>query len=177
VQYALALAPVLILVPIIAFLVPVLIRLLRSSQPSELTTEWFESFHLSSYAPMKGLLAQDDFQFLSRQPGFDRSLHRKLRRDRLRIFREYLNRLIADYNRLDMLANFLVTQANEDQSELFARLLALRFNFRLATLRVEFSYALCCLGARTVSIGSILQQIDAISQIALTPAAKALLVS
>lgn len=126
---------------------------------------------------MRGLLDQDDFQFLSRQPGFDPSLYRKLRRDRLRIFREYLNRLVVDYNRLHTLASFVVSQSSEDQSRLFAQLLSLRFQFWLSTMQVEFSYLLCRLGARSVSIGGILQQMEEISKIALCSPAKQLLVN
>jgi hypothetical protein len=177
VQSALALAPVLILFPVLAFLVPVLIRLLRHSQPCELTVEWFENFQVSTYAPMRGLLDQDDFQFLSRQPGFDPSLYRKLRRDRLRIFREYLNRLVVDYNRLHTLASFVVSQSKEDQSKLFAQLLSLRFHFWVSTMRVELSYLFCHLGARSVSTGRILQQMEEISKIALCSPAKELLVN
>ncbi len=175
-QFALAFAPVLILIPVLCFLVPVLVRLMRPSRSSELTVEWFENFHVSSYAPMRGLLAPDDFQFLRRQPGFDPSLHRKLRQDRLRIFREYLNRLVADYNRLHSLASFVVSQSQDDQSKLFAQLLALRFRFWRSTMQVEFSYLLCRLGASSISIGGILQQIEDISQIALCSPAKELLV-
>jgi hypothetical protein len=177
VHSALAFAPVLIIVPVFAFLLPVLFRLMRPSQPSELTVEWFENFHVSSYSPMRGLLAQDDFEFLSRQPGFDPSLYRKLRRDRLRIFREYMNRLVVDYNRLHTLANFVVSQSTEDQSQLFARLLALRFRFWLSTMQVEFSYLLCRLGGKSVSLGHILQQMEDISKIALCSPAKELLVN
>ncbi len=175
-QHALAFVPVLIFLPVVAFLLPALVRLLKSSQPSELTNEWFDNFNVSTYGPMQGLLAQDDFEFLSRQPGFDPSLFRKLRQDRLRIFRAYLNRLIADYNRLHKLANFVVSQSQEDQSDLFARLMSMRFNFWLATLKVEFSYLLCRFGSTSISIDGILQQMEEISKIALQPAAKSILV-
>ncbi len=174
---ALAYTPVLILVPLLAFLLPVLFRLTRPSQPTELTIDWFENFQVSSYNPMRGLLAQEDFQFLSSQPGFDRSLYRKLRRDRLRIFREYLNRLVVDYNRLQKLANFVVAKnEEEDHSALFAHLLKLRFGFWLSTARVEFSYLLCRLGAPTVSLGPILDYMEEISKLALVSPAKELLV-
>ncbi len=175
--FGLALAPALILILVVAFLIPVLSRLFRSSSPGELTTEWFENFQVSAYLPMQGLLAQDDFQFLSRQPGFDYSLYRKLRRDRLRIFRQYLNRLIADYNRLHALAYFVISQGAEDQSELFAHLLGLRFQFWMATVRVEFSYFLCLLGSNSLSVTELLKPVEGVSKIALLPPAKAMLVN
>jgi hypothetical protein len=177
VQHALALVPVLILVPVLAFLLPVLTRLMRASQPSEFTADWFENFQVAVYAPMQGLLAQDDFLFLSRQPGFDPLLVKKLRRDRLRIFREYMNRLIVDYNRLHTLAYFVISQSTEDQSVLFTHLLSMRFRFWLATVQVEFRYALCYFGANSISLAEILTQVDSLSKIALTPSAKAFLIS
>ncbi len=176
-QPALAFAPVLILIPLTAFLLPVLIRLLRSSQPQELTTEWFDNFQISIYRPMQGLLARDDFRFLSSQPGFDSSLFRKLRRDRLRIFREYMNRLILDYNRLHTLANFVISQSPEDHSKLFTQLIYMRLRFWLATLQVEFSYLLCRVGAPSISTSSVLKHLEEISKIALVPPAKSLLVN
>jgi hypothetical protein len=148
---------------------------MRASQPSELTVDWFENFHLSNYQPMHGLLAKDDFQFLSRQPGFDPSLYRKLRRDRLLIFREYFTRLIADYNRLHALAGFIISQSEEDQSRLYGHLISLRLRFWLATLQVEFSYQLCRLGMRSLSVSTLLAQLEQISNIAMLPPAKQLL--
>lgn len=168
--------PVLFFIPLLAFLVPVLVRLLRSCPDSELTAEWYESFDVSSYSPMQGLLASDDFQFLCRQPGFDPSLFRKLRRDRLRIFRQYLNRLVIDFNRLHKLARLVVSQSSEDQSAVFAKLMRLRINFWAAMVRVEVSYVICRFGARPIGVSELLQQLEAMSlQIVALPSAKSLL--
>ena len=176
-QHALALVPVLVLAVILVLLAPVLVRLLKPSSPGELTFDWFEGLNLDVYKPMQGLLADDDFHFLSRQPGYDALLHKRLRQDRLRIFREYLYRLIADYNRLYLLASFVISQTAEDQSILFTKLLRMRLNFWLATFMVEFNYRLCCVGISRVSLGAILQQMEDISQIASLPAARDLLLS
>ena len=168
--------PVLVFVPLLTFLTPVLFRLWRPCQVSELTAEWYETFNLASYVPMQGLLAKDDFQFLSRQPGFDPSLFRKLRRDRLRIFRQYLNRLIVDFNRLHTLARLVVSQAPDDQSVLFAKLMHLRFRFWSAILRVEVSYLVCRLGIRPVAVTEVLESLDAMTrQLACLPEFKELL--
>jgi hypothetical protein len=164
VHSALALLPVLIFIPLLAFVVPVLVRLLKPCQPSELTAEWFETFQTSSYYPMQGLLAPDDFEFLSRQPGFDPSIFHKLRQDRLRIFRQYLNRLIVDFNRLYSLAQLVISQSPDDQSTLFSQLLSLRFRFWLSILRVEFSYLNCRFGMRNVSVGSPIQRLEELSR-------------
>lgn len=155
---------------------PVLVRLLRPCQTSELTAEWLESFNVSCYLPMQGLLALDDFQFLCRQPGFDSALFRKLRRDRLRIFRQYLNRLIIDFNRLHKLTRLILSQSSEDQSALFSELMYLRFHFWLAVMRVEISYALCRFGMRPVGVSEVLRQLEEMSrQLASLPQPKLLL--
>ena len=160
---ALALMPVLIFIPLAAFMLPVLFRLLRPCQLSELTAEWFESFHIACYQPMQGLLAPDDFQFLRRQPGFDPSLFRKLRQDRLRIFRQYLNRLIMDFNRLHELARLVISQSSEDQSALFAKLLSIRLRFWFSIMQVEVSYLICRFIAHSISVTGPLQRLEEMS--------------
>jgi hypothetical protein len=162
--------PVLIFLPFLVFAVPVIVRLLRPCRMSEITPEWLENFQASSYYPMNGLLAADDFQFLTRQPGFESSLVRKLRRDRLIIFRQYLNRLVADFNRLHKVAILVVTQTNQDNSEVFMRLIKLRIRFSLTVLRVEFCYSLCRLGVGSLSVGALLAQFDEMaSQLSVMP--------
>ena len=161
---ALAFMPVLVFIPLAAFMLPVLFRLMKPCQLSELTAEWFESFHIASYQPMQGLLAPEDFQFLRRQPGFDISLFRKLREDRLRIFRQYLNRLIVDFNRLHKLARLVISQSEEDQSALFAKLLVIRMRFWVSILQVEVSYLVCRVTARSVSVSGPLQRLEEMSR-------------
>ena len=114
----------------------------------EITPQWLESFSVEAYYPMQGLLADEDFTFLSRQPGFDESLYRKLRRERLHIFRQYLLRLVVDFNRLHTVARFILARSNQDQSEVVTRLMVLKLRFSVAALQAECSYMLCCLGFR-----------------------------
>jgi hypothetical protein len=155
--------PVVVFLLTSAFLVPVLVRLLRRSDLAEVTPEWLENFSTSSYYPMEGLLADEDFRFLSRQPGFDFSLYRKLRADRLRIFRQYLNRLIGDFNRLHMVARFLVSQGSEDRSDMAAQLILLRLRFSMSVVRVEASYLMCRFGWRALAIGNLITRLEDMS--------------
>ncbi len=171
-QSALAILPVLVFLVICAFLGPVLFRLMRPCQKSDLTPEWFEYFQTASYQPMQALLAADDFEFLAAQPGFDKAIYRKLRQDRLRIFREYLNRLILDFNRLHLLARLVISQSQEDHSALFARLISLRVSFWVSIVRVEFSYVLCRLGLRYISPAGLLSQLEEMSRLAAFPQAQ-----
>jgi hypothetical protein len=109
---------------------------------------------------MQRLLSEEDFNFLSRQPGFDLSLYRKLRRDRLHIFRQYLNRLIGDFNRLHAVARVLLAGSQEDQSELALRLVWLKLRFSAAVLKTEANYLLCYLGYRSLPARSLISRLE-----------------
>lgn len=157
---ALILTPLLILACCSGLAASVLFRLYRRCRVDEITPEWVESFSAGSYRPMEALLAREDFAFLSRQPGFDLALYRKLRRERLLIFRQYLNRLILDFNRLHLATRILVAHAPQDASELVTRLVWLKFRFALALMRTEFSYALCYVGFRTLAVRALIAHLE-----------------
>jgi hypothetical protein len=140
--------------------VPVLVKLLQRCPAQDITPEWLENFSVASYYPMEELLSDEDFQFLSRQPGFDLSLYRKLRRDRLHIFKQYLNRAIGDFNRLHTAIRTLVATSQEDCSEVAVRLVRLRVTFLGAVLRAELSYRLCLLGFHSLAVRSLIGQLE-----------------
>lgn len=129
---------------------PVLFRLIKPCLLEEITPEWLDQFSPAVYYPMEHLLSDEDFRFLSRQPGFDLSLYRKLRRERMLIFRQYLRRLICDFNRLHKLARLLVANSAADQSHLVPRLFSLKIRFSFAVLQAEFSYLLCRVGFQSL---------------------------
>jgi len=123
---------------------------------------------------MQGLLGDEDFNFLSRQPGFDLSLYRKLRRERLNIFQQYLKRIVVDFNRLHLTARFLLAQSAEDRSELVQHLFFLKIRFSCAVIQAQFSYYLCCLGFRCLSAAALIRRLEEMSvQLATIPAAQA----
>jgi hypothetical protein len=144
----------------IALVAPVLCRLCRNYTLEDISPEWLESFSVTSYYPMRALFSADDFDFLSRQPGFDRTLKRKLRRDRLQIFKQYLDRMIADFNRLHTIARFVLAQSSEDRSDLVGRLLWLRVRFAVTVLRVQFTYRLYWLGVPSFSVTTLIRYLE-----------------
>lgn len=173
--------PVLVLTPILffaaslLFLLPILLRLFKTCRVEDISPEWIESFSCASYYPMEGLLNDEDFNFLSRQPGFDLSLYRKLRRDRLNIYKQYLNRLILDFNRLHVTARCLLAQSQKDESKLVAKLAWLRICFSMAVIRAQVSYALSCLGFNCVAAKSVIRHLEEMSyQLSAIPARQAL---
>lgn len=160
---------VLLLIPLavvglgLAFVMPITGKLYRRCNAEDITAEWLEDFSPSSYYPMEGLLEEEDFRFLSRQPGFDLSLYRKLRRERLHIFKQYLNRLILDFNRLHTAAKILLAHGHEDRSDLVTRLIWLKVKFSGAVLHAEFSYALCHLGFRSLAVQAMILRLEEMS--------------
>lgn len=157
---ALLFAPLVLSGLSVALALPVLVRLYRKCRVEEITPEWLESFSAASYEPMQDLLAQEDFRFLSRQPGFDFSLYRKLRRERLHIFRQYLNQLVNDFNRLHRLARVLVAHNTGDRSDVAAKLVWLKFRFALTLVRTEANYQLCCFGLRYLAVRPLIFQLN-----------------
>ena len=138
---------------------PVLRKLYRKCRIEEINPEWLANFSVSEYEPMQALLAQDDFTFLSRQPGFDLSLHRKLRRDRLHIFRQYMGRLITDFNKLHFYTRMQIAHSAQDHSELLQRLIWLKIRFSVTVIRTQVNYLLCCLGLRSLAVRALLAQL------------------
>lgn len=144
----------------IAVLGPVVFRLFQPCSFDEISREWLEEFTPSTYYPMRRLLSDEDFRFLAGQPGFDLSLYRKLKRERLLIFRQYLRRLIKDFNRLYTATRTVISHQEEDHSELAVRLVKLRMRFMLSVLSVECGYVLCWMGFRTIAATTMLTRLE-----------------
>jgi hypothetical protein len=159
---------------LLALLVPVAARLLRRCPVHEITPEWLENFSVSSYYPMEGLLNDEDFKFLSREPGFDLSLYKKLRRERLRIFKQYLNRSILDFNRLHTAVRAMVPHLPDNGTDIVGRLIWLKFRFSCAVLQAQVSYWLCFLGIGSLAVRALISQLEEMSlQLSLASAARA----
>lgn len=164
---------VVLLVIYLSLSVPTLLRLFRRTRLEEISPEWLDSFSPAIYLPMERLLNREDFAFLSSQPGFDLSLQRKLRNERLKIFRQYLDRMIIDFNRLHMAARLAISQSAGDHSHLLPRLVALKFRFAASVLFAEFRYSLCWLGINSLSARALLLELQEMSsqlQLARLPA-------
>jgi hypothetical protein len=143
---------------------PVLTRLLKRTTIEDITPEWVESFSIERYRPMLGLLANEDFAFLSRQPGFDSSIYKKLRRERLAIFEQYLGRLILDFKKLHATARFLIAQSDVDRSDVAMQLIRLRWMFALNVVNVQIRFQLCRLGLGTVHAQVLIARLQQLNE-------------
>ena len=157
------LAPLLLGAITLGLFFPILRSVCRKASVEELTSEWLESFSVATYYPMQRLLSDEDFRFLSTQPGFDVSLYRKLRRERLHIFRQYLLRLIVDFNRLHMAARLILARSNRDRSDVVIKLMGLKLRFSLAVLEAECSYLLCRIGFRFIAARRLIVALEDMS--------------
>jgi hypothetical protein len=142
---------------------PVLRKLFKKTTIEDITPEWIESFSVERYRPMMGLLSEEDFDFLARQPGFDAGLYKKLRRERLDIFHQYFSRLILDYKKLHTTARYFIAQCEDDQSELAQKLIRMRFAFALSALRVQYQFVLCQAGIGTVEARLLVTKLQQMS--------------
>ncbi len=143
--------------------VPVLVRLFRGCSTADPSFQSLESFSVSTYYPMQCLLAEEDFAFLARQPGFDFSLYRKLRRERMLIFRQYLGRLISDFNHLYTASCFLISHSQGDHSDTLLRLFRLKIRFSLSVLRAEMSFYSCWLGLSSLVAHAAVARLEEMS--------------
>jgi hypothetical protein len=145
-------------------IVPTIRRLFLKPAIREITPQWLEEFSPDRYRSMASLLANDDFAFLLRQPGFELKLYRKLRRERLAIFRQYLDRLVLDFRRLHMTARMLAAQNSEDSTEPTQALFKLQWSFNLALVRTEFEYSLCRFGLAAVHVQRLIEPLRSLSE-------------
>jgi hypothetical protein len=153
-----------VLAPCALLVVSTMRRLFLKPANGEITPQWLEEFSPDRYRSMANLLANDDFAFLLRQPGFELKLYRKLRRERLAIFRQYLDRLVLDFRRLHMTARLLAAQNSEDSTELTQSLFKLQWRFNIALMRTEFEYSLCRLGLAAVHVQRLIEPLRSLSE-------------
>ena len=129
----------------LALLVRSLTRV-KTVQP--LPQDWLEELSGDRYRPMLRLLGDDDLQFLRSQPGFNRHLASRLRRQRRAIFRGYLAGLKSDFRRVTTALRALILQSRYDRPDLASALVRAeaRFAMGLAVVRVRlalYQFGLC----------------------------------
>jgi hypothetical protein len=129
--------------------------------------EWLENFSLDRYRPMQRLLSEMDYEFLATQAGYDRSIVKRLRSERRRIFRSYLGAISRDFERLHLIARTVVLYSAQDRPDLARDLVRLRFRFHAAIAQVYLRLALHGLGIGSVKVDSLLTVLDTVrSQLA-----------
>ena len=132
----------------------------RTNEPAP-DAAWLQNFSSARYRPMLRLLADDDYEFMIAS-GADPAVIRRLRSERRRIFRAYLNNLVRDFDRIHRAARIMLTESHQDQPELAARLIRVRWEFLLAVFAVRTRLALHVVGIGAVDVRRLLGAVDSV---------------
>ena len=151
-----------LLVLAVATVFGVLFRKLASQRRFDpFSPEWISKFSIARYMPMERLLLEEDYAFLSAQPGCDPSILRRLRSERRKIFRQYLRCLKKDFHRLESAVRLYMVHASEDKPEMAKALFRQRLVFTYAVLGVECRLLLHGFGLGAVDIRGLVGSLDA----------------
>ena len=112
-------------------------RLLVYRNTGEVEDHGSAGFTRSRYEPMSRLLSEEDFEFLSSQPGYRPEIGERFRKDRRRIFRMYLRELAADFHQLHASARQMAANSPEANAGLVGVLLRQQFTFWRAMAGIE----------------------------------------
>jgi hypothetical protein len=146
---------------ILSLAVLFLVRRLGSDrQVLPVTTDWLSELSTDRYRPMLRMLEDTDFQFLRSQKGFTPEMARRLRRQRVHAFREYLRLLQADFGRVSVALRVILAHSASDRPELAALLFQRRLTFTYALIGIHFRLVLFRLGISHVDVSPLIQLFD-----------------
>lgn len=135
-------------------------RMISSTRIRGVDPDWLRRFSTDVYRPMKRLLSDDDINFLRNQPGFEPSIEREFRRDRIRIFRAYLRALGKDFNRLHLALRLTVLHAQEDRSDLAVALIRQKALFFAGLAMAHTRLTLYGWGIGTVDVSGLVGALE-----------------
>ena len=149
---------------LVTFAFAVLFRRL-SSGPQKIAAspgDWGRIFSASRYKPMERLLDPVDYRFLQSHAGYSRRILRRLRANRIEIFRGYVRCLGRDFTRVSSALKLLMVHGSVDRSALAGLLLKQRLLFSLHVMSIESKLLLHTfgLGVPAVDVQSLVETLD-----------------
>jgi hypothetical protein len=134
----------------------------RPQQFGALPGDWDRIFSASRYKPMERLLDAVDYRFLQSQAGYSGRILRRLRVNRVEIFRGYVRCLGRDFSRVSGALKLLMVHGSVDRSALAGLLLKQRLLFSMHMMSIETRLVLHTfgLGAPTVDVQSLVEALD-----------------
>ena len=111
-------------------------RLVSPSRFELVSAEWLTRFSIAKYRPMARLFSEEDYRYLAAQKGYHPKLAKRLRRERVLVFRGYLAFLKADYRRLEAALNLYMADSRTDRPDLAKEILKRRARFTASVLAV-----------------------------------------
>lgn len=139
-------------------------RLLRRENPSEAEIEWLNEFSIETYQPMSRLLNENDYEFLSRQPGYHGYISQQLRAERRRIFRSYLHSLVRDFEALIRLAKFVLVHSHHDRPNFAREIFRMQVEFYLAVAAAELRLALYPLPVGAINVKNLIGSLSLVHE-------------
>jgi hypothetical protein len=127
-------------------------RLLGTPSVADCSWAWIDTPPAQRYAPLLRLLSNSDYEVLGSLPGLDPGVSKRLRRERRRLFGDYVRILECDFNGIQRALSILAIQSQHDESELLLFLLKQRWSFARRLCAVRAGYYLDVLGLGSVDV-------------------------
>jgi len=124
------------------------------------TAEWIDELSVDRYRPMMRLLEDDDLRFLQLQPGVTAEHVANFRRQRSRVFRDYLGCLTSDFQRVHMALKIVMVQSRFDRPDLARVLVQSQRAFAVGMVLVHCRLLLYHFGLATVDVADLLKVFD-----------------
>jgi hypothetical protein len=115
-------------------------RLIRTRRVFDIDFAWWNSFSPERYKPVTRLLSEQDFDYISGLDGCDRRMAAKFRSRRVKLMRQYLREMSADFDRLQAIGQLMV-EAGTAGRELRELLFEQRLRFTLAMWSAQLQTA------------------------------------
>jgi len=135
-------------------------KLVSPSRCELVSAEWLSRFSVAKYRPMERLFSDEDYRYLARQKGYRPELARRLRRERIKIFRGYLKWISSDFRRLEAAISFWMSHAQQDRPDLAKALLKRRLSFFFALAAARWRLLLYGFGLSTADVRRLVDSLD-----------------
>ncbi|HYM06098.1 MAG TPA: hypothetical protein VEU11_06020 [Terriglobales bacterium] len=123
--------------------------------------DWASTFAPAKYEPLRRLFAERDFKLVSSFPQGTK-LVRRLRANRIRICRGYVDGLAQDFAWAAKVIKVLMIRSETDRSDLAAILLRQRFVFTLALISLEYRLLLYRFGLNTFNMSVFIEPFESL---------------
>jgi hypothetical protein len=124
------------------------------------TAGWIDDLSIERYRPMMRLLDGAELESLRSQPGFTAQAAKKLRAQRCRMFRNYLDSLSTDFGRICGAIKILMVQSKDDRPDLAATLIRQQFLFASGVLTAEIRLVMYRFGFCGVEVTELLKNFE-----------------
>jgi len=137
-------------------------KLLSSRRDSFSAQE--EPFSPECYRPMERLLDEADGKFISSHSACTRQVKKTFRRQRISIFRAYLQLLSKDFHRVCKALKLYMAVCKTDRSDLASVVLKEQFRFAASMIYVEFTLLVFATGWSGLDASRLISAVDAMRE-------------